>query len=235
MRTRLLFIFLILSAYANLIFPQATKVIVATSSQDISFGAGLYMNTSQNSLIHTSIYTLDFAQFGYYNIGLRGGLSYIDDLIPNVSMFGMSLHFAWRSGIDRRTKKQRITSTVYSFITSGGDIASALINLTPFRLELNCGLTPMIATRKGKSCTYHYSNNDKYTEELSLKKTFALSADFGGRLSIRVWRINLFFQPEYRYWLADNFDYGFKSDKGYETADFSRSYLSLLLGLSFIL
>ncbi len=165
------------------------------------------MNTFQNSLIHTSIYSLDYAQFRYNNVGLRGGLSYIEDLFSDVSMIGLPINFAWRSGIDKRTRKQRIVASAYSFIASCGDIASALINLTPLRFEFNCGLTPMIATRKGMSCTDHYSTYSNYREELSLKKTFALSADFGGRLSIRVWRINLFFQPQYRYWLTDNFTY----------------------------
>ncbi len=193
------------------------------------------MNTFQNSLIHTSIYSLDYAQFRYNNVGLRGGLSYIEDLFSDVSMIGLPINFAWRSGIDKRTRKQRIVASAYSFIASCGDIASALINLTPLRFEFNCGLTPMIATNKGVSCTNHYSTYNNYTEELSLKKTFALSADLGGRLSIRVWRISLFFQPQYRYWLTDNLNYGFKTEKGYEPEDISRSYLSLLLGINFIL
>ncbi len=216
-------------------YAQRTKEIVASSYQDVSFGAGLYMNNQDNSLQHGTIYSLDYAQFGYYNVGFRGGLTYIDQVGRDVSFVGAPIHIAWRSGIDKRTMQQKLESSAYSFVTGDGDVTSALLNLTPMRLEVNGGITPMVATQRG-GITYGWSSyRGDYAEELSVKNGFALSADIGARLSIRVWRFNLFFEPQYHYWLTDNFKYQIKTENGIESTNLKRSYFSFLLGLNFIL
>lgn len=116
-----------------------------------------------------------------------------------------------------------------------GDVASALINLTPLRFELNGGITPMIATQRG-GVSYGWSSSlGDFTEELSVKNGFALSADIGARLSIRVWRFNLFLEPQYHYLLTDNFKYELKAGREVVSNDVTRSYMSLLLGLNLIL
>lgn len=216
-------------------FAQTSKQIIASSYQDVSFGAGMYMNTYDPSLQYGSVYTLDYAQFSDYNIGFRGGVSYIDQVGHDVSMIGTPLRFAWRSGVDRRTTMQKFESSAYSFVASGGDVTSALINLTTLRFELNGGITPMIATNRG-GVTYGWSSSlGNFAEVLSVKSAFALSADIGARLSIRVWRFNLFFEPQYHYWLTDNFKYQLKTDNGVVPHDVTRSYMSLLLGVNFVL
>lgn len=230
------FYLLALAALSPLLaLAQTTRAIVASSSQDVSFGAGVYMNTRDESLQYGTVYSLDYAQFAYNNIGFRGGVSYIDQIGRDVSMIGVPLHFAWRSRVDRRTKQQKLESSAYSFIASGGDVASALLNLTPLRFEVNGGITPMIATDRGGTTRGWSSSCGNFAEELSVKKGFALSADIAARLSVRVWRLNLFFEPQYHYWLTDNFKYQLKTDSGVTSHAATRSYMSLLLGVNFIL
>lgn len=233
MRRLFLSVIVILSSFTS--FAQTTKQIVASSFQDVSFGAGMYMSTHDQSLQYGTVYTLDYAQFGYYNVGFRGGVSYIDQVGRDVSMIGVPLRLAWRSGIDRRTMQEKFEASAYSFIAGGGDFGSALLNLTPLRFEVNGGITPMIATDLGGT-TYGWSSyRGDYAEELSVKRDFALSADIGARLSIRVWRINLFFEPQYHYWLTNNFKYQIKTDDEVISPNIGRSYMSLLLGVNFIL
>lgn len=215
-------------------FAQTTKEIVKNSNQDVSFSAGMYMNTDDESLQYATVYSLDYGIFNFYNIGFRGGFTYLDDLGTDISMVGAPLRFAWRSGIDKRSTQEKLESSAYSFVASEGDINSAIINLLPIRFEASIGITPMFATSKGGT-TYGYSSlRGDYAEELSIKNTFALSADIAGRLSVRVWRLNIFFEPKYHYWLTDNFIYKITTEKSVSTPKLSRSYLSLSLGLNFI-
>ncbi len=214
---------------------QTTKEVVASSYQDVSFGVGMYMNTSDEALQRATVYSLDFAQFYHHNIGFRTGLTYIDQLGRDVAMVGVPLHFAWRSGIDRRTKEEKLGAAAYSFVGSGGDVTPALMNLIPIRIELRGGITPMFATSMGGITRGWSSSGGDFAEELSVKNNFALSADIAARLSFRVWRINIFFEPQYRYWLTDNFKYQLTNDSGAHSPEISRSYMSLQLGLNFIL
>lgn len=207
------------------------------STDEITLSIGMFMPTRGEEGGAQESYRLDYASFGYNNLGYRVGALFTPQLRGIEGCLGIPVQFVWRSRLRGRERwaenwPEAAASTIEN---RGNPLPGLLLILLPQRVEFGGGVTPGWIFGKEdihSSRTPAVNDGKWYDEGILRHHPFTLSIDAEMRLTYRIWRFTLSVAPGIHYYITDNFrTYTSFSDR---RVDPGRWYFSLYGGLGFM-
>lgn len=235
-----LIIILFMTLLSQHLYAQKSEFDPTTYLNDISYSQGIYDNMQNSDLnIQGLNYRLEYGRFDYNGLGGRVGINYFSDDSGNLNVIGLPLLFAWRTRLtDQREFEQRLNDAIETTINDSYNNRFSLINtltsMLSWRLELNAGLTPGFSMGDGYRTVTTVNNNQTAFAGMRANNKFYLTADAGLRLTLRVWRFNLAFIPQYHYLITDNFR-TINNNPQFNNHKVTKHIISANFGLSFML
>lgn len=207
------------------------------STDEITLSIGMFMPTRGEEGGAQESYRLDYASFGYNNLGYRVGALFTPQLRGIEGSLGIPVQIAWRSRLRGRERwgenwPDAAASTIEN---RGNPLPGLLFILLPQRVEFSGGVTPGWIFGKEdihSARTPAVNNGEWYDEGILRHHPFTLSVDAEMRLTYRIWRFTLSISPGIHYYITDNFrTYTSFSDR---RTDPGRWFFSLYGGLGFM-
>lgn len=191
-----------------------------TFDNEIGMRFGAQIGLGQTDGPELQALSLDYARYGYRNIGLRTGVNlFLNGDIENY--LSVPLQFSWRSGriasAWRRGEELPVASDPYGgyygsdpagpygarSVDEGSFFWNLLLSILPTAFELHTGFTPGVMcgplSRRGPVET------EPDWQPWLVRQRFSCTFDAGARLIIPVWRFNLYVDFTYHCYLTDNF------------------------------
>ena len=204
------------------------KVNIARLYEDMEFSAGVMIPVKGNQG-DFAMYQLTYGHYYYSGLGFRIGAQYIPELCGSECIMGVPIAFAYRTSLSGY--KDALLDGMENMVGTAvfhprditddprGLLTSFLAGLVN-RWEFYAGLTP------------DYIFGEKDWPEA---RRFGLTADFGIRMSWRIWRFCLNFTPAFHYRVTNN--HGIYTSSGYGSSSVfepSRGFVSFRGGLSYM-
>lgn len=235
-----LIIIFYLTLLSQHLYAQESEFDPTTYLDDISYSQGVYDNMqNSNFKIQGVNYRLEYGRFDYTGLGGRVGIKYLSDDSDNLNVIGIPLQFAWRTKLtDQKKFGQRLNDAIETTINDSYNNRFNLINtiasILSWRLELNAGLTPGFSIGDGYRTEIKVNKNQTAFAGMRINNKFYLTADAGLRFTVRVWRFNLAFIPQYHYLITDNFR-TISNNPQLNNRKVTKHIISANFGLSFML
>lgn len=240
MKTYKLIIVFYMTLLSQHLFAQESEFDPTTYLNDICFSQGIYDNIQNSDFkIQGVNYGLEYGRFDYNGLGGRVGIKYLSDDNGNLNVIGLPLQFAWRTKLtDHRKFGQRLNDVIETAVNDSYNnrfnLFNALASMLSWRLELNAGLTPGFATGDDYKTAITDNSHQTTFVGMRINHKFYLTADAGLRFTIRVWRFNLAFIPQYHYLITDNFR-SISNKPQLNNRKVTKHILSANFGISFML
>ena len=217
--------------------PSRPRFDAWQSRQEITLSIGMYTAMQGEAGGAQESYRLDYASFGFNDLGFRTGVLYIPQLRGIERAVGIPVHLAWRSPLRGRERwsEHWPDAAVSTIENRGNPLPGLLFILLPQRIEFSGGVTPGWIFGKEAihaACSPAVNNGNWYEEGVLRHHPFTLTLDAEMKLTYRIWRFTLFVTPGIHYCVTDNFrTWSSASDR---QTDPGRWYFSLCGGLGFL-
>ncbi len=195
------------------LFAQGREEVEADPlSQEISLQRGVMGSfRSSGESVFTGFNTnIEYARFNDPHWGFRTGLSFTDSYPGCAMQYTVPFHLAYRTYSHQ-------TMDVYFELNSFQDFFASIIQLFPYHLEFNGGIS--LGYAQPAKYVHDPVNHPDYYK---VNNNVVLTLDLGMRYNIHLGRVNLFFAPQLSYQPTRN--YVFYSQNGtrkeYERAFF---------------
>lgn len=229
---RLLVTLIVICAVQSVSAQQTkTKFNPALSRDQIGLSVGFYQSTNSGELDEGINYGVDW--YHYFNniVGVRGGVSYVDNMADGIHLARLPLGVTLRISHYGSAAERLAYSAANYIVSHDHSIGSAIMSFIPFDVEFSAGITPGVLLGSKESKSLAITGGESYEHGVRVRHRFSATADVGGSLSVRISRVMLRVTPMYHYSLTDNFD--IFTSKSSDTK-MARSFFSLGGSLSWM-
>lgn len=229
---RLLVALMIICAVQSVSAQQTkAKFNPALSRDQIGLSVGFYQSTNSGELDEGINYGVDW--YHYFNniVGVRGGVSYVDNMADGIHLARLPLGVTLRISHYGSTAERLAYSAANYIVSHDHSIGSAIMSFIPFDVEFSAGITPGVLMGSRESSSHTITGGDSWVHGVRVRSRFSLTADVGASLSVRIRRVVVRLTPMYHYSLTDNFDLFSEHSTDTKTA---RSFISASGSLSWM-
>ncbi len=198
-----------------------------TYFHDISFDYGLFasLNSDEHQNLVGNKYSLQTAHFYTDKLGIRTGISFINDLEGTKKFYEIPIQFVYRTPVD---KSFYIGGTVHSIEDL---IFKIILGLIPRQTDLHIG-TNLGYIEPDNYLGLSSINGGSFVQRGFLtEQRFVATADLGLRLNYKIKRFAIVAAPYVSYLITENFRY--YSEAGLDHGYKSKWFMNISIGLAY--